>query len=140
MFKNYFNQRKEKSFHWSVMHTWWRQEKLWPLWPWNKSCLIVQFYDQCAKVVKKKFLCLFENCARNISKRNVTNRSSSFVMNIYIFKAAFWFFNVFNIYRSTIDIELLKTRVLPHIRTEHMPHAPRYRMTNGLKREFAVLY
>ena len=43
-----------------------------------------------------------------------------------------------------MDIELLNTIVagfsLAQMSTEHMPHAFRYRMTNGLKREFAILY
>ena len=41
------------------------------------------------------------------------------------------------------SVELLKTSVArffrAHKHTEHMLHALRYRMTNGLNREFAVL-
>ena len=89
---------------------------------------------------QKKFLCLFEKCARNTLKGNMLPTDQLILSWIQIFKTAFWVLNVFNFYRNSIDIELLKTRVLPRIRTEHMPHPPRYRMTNGLKREFAVLY
>ena len=69
---------------------------------------------------QKKFLCLFEKCARNTLKGNMLPTDQLILSWIQIFKTAFWVLNVFNFYRNSIDIELLKTRVLPRIRTEHM--------------------
>ena len=70
MFKNYFNQRKEKSFHWSVMHTWWRQEIFWL---WNlrlskKKQTVWCLWSMCRSCEKNASLSLWKMCAQHFEE------------------------------------------------------------------------